>query len=278
MSVILMDGAVGTSLWEMTGDTSPVWRFNIEKPAVVGALHKEMADAGAQVVITNTFAANAGAVRHSPYCVERVVREGVRLCREAVGGRARVALACGPLSGLMEPYGDITEDAAEAMYAEMLSAGMKERPDIIFLMTFMDADMLRIAAQCARRYDAPLFCAMSFEKAGKTIMGHSVADMLEALAPYRPDAVGLNCSLGPDAALPVLRQFRAQTDLPLIFKPNAGRATLADGKSAAELDADAFVRDMLPAVDAGAAYIGGCCGANADYIRKLGEALPKEPR
>ncbi len=273
MKTVLLDGAVGTSLWEKAADRVPVWRYNIENPAIVRQLHTEMADAGAQIILANTFGANGGAVSKSPYTVERVVREGVRLCKETVGGRAKVALSAGPLTGLLEPYGEITEDEAEALYAEMLADGMAEGPDLIFLQTFIDLEMLKIAARCARRYDVPLFCAMSFEKVGKTIMGNSVADMVAELAPYRPDAIGLNCSLGPEGALPVLQAFREQTDAPLIFKPNAGRTTLVDGKEVSEYTREEFVADMLPAVDAGATYLGGCCGANAGHIALLGERL-----
>ncbi len=273
MAIVLLDGAVGTSLWEKSEDKAPVWRFNIENPAIVRQLHAEMADAGAEIVLANTFGANGGAVAKSPYTVEQVVRQGVRLCRETVGDRAKVALSCGPLTGLMDPYGDITEEEAAALYTEMMDAGMRERPDLIFLQTFIDLEMLKVAARCARRYDVPLFCSMSFEKVGKTMMGNSVADMVRELAPCRPDAIGLNCSLGPDLAMPVLRRFKECTDTPLIFKPNAGRTTLVGGQSVTELDPDVFVHDVLPAAEAGATYIGGCCGANAGYIRKLGQAL-----
>ncbi|MGI6688886.1 MAG: homocysteine S-methyltransferase family protein [Christensenellales bacterium] len=271
--IIMMDGAVGTSLWEKADHQVPVWRYNVENPVIVRELHQEMADAGAQMVLTNTFGANAGSLVKSPYTVPDIITRGVRLCRETVGSRAQVALAVGPLVGLMEPYGDITEEEAEAQYMEVLKAGAAEKPDVIYLMTFIDLDMLKIAAKCARRFDLPLFCSMSFEKVGKTIMGNSVEDMATGLAPWQPDAIGLNCSMGPDLAMPVLRQFRSCTDLPLIFKPNAGRTTLVDGKSVTELDPDVFVYDMLPAVEAGATYIGGCCGTSPGYLKKLVQAI-----
>ena len=273
--IVMMDGAVGTSLWEKTSDKVPVWRYNLENPDIVRELHREMADAGAQLILTNTFGANAGTVKKSPYSAAQVVETGVRLCRETVGGRARVVFSIGPLTGLMEPYGDITPEEAEAQYMDVLEAGVKEQPDIIFLQTFIDLEMLKIAAGCARRFDLPLFCAMSFEKAGKTIMANSVSDMLAGLAPFKPDALGLNCSMGPDLAMPELRQFRAVTDLPLIFKPNAGRTTLVNGQSVTELDPEVFVHDMLPAVEAGATYIGGCCGTSPRYLKLLAEAIRK---
>lgn len=271
--IVLLDGAVGTSLWEKAADKQPVWRYNMENPAIVRELHTEMADAGAEIVLANTFGANGGAVSRSPYTVEDVVRTGVRLCRETVGDRARVALSVGPLTGLLEPYGDVTEDEARTLYAEMIGAGMREKPDLIYLQTFIDLEMLKIAAECARQYDAPLFCSMSFEKVGKTMMGNSVEDMVRELSPYRPDAVGLNCSLGPELALPILATFRQHTDLPLLFKPNAGKATLVDGQSVSEYGAEQFVAEVLPAIDVGATYIGGCCGANAKHIALLRDAL-----
>ena len=271
--VTLLDGAVGTSLWEKASDKQPVWRYNLENPSIVRELHAEMADAGAEIVLANTFGANGGAVSRSPYTVEDVVRTGVRLCRETVGDRARVALSVGPLMGLLEPYGDVTEDEARALYTEMIGFGMREHPDLIYLQTFVDLEMLKIAAECARRYDVPLFCSMSFEKVGKTMMGNSVEDMVNELAPYRPDAIGLNCSLGPELALPILATFRQHTELPLLFKPNAGKTTLVDGQAVSEYSAEGFVADVLPAVELGASYIGGCCGANAKHIALLRDAL-----
>jgi 5-methyltetrahydrofolate--homocysteine methyltransferase len=271
--LVLLDGATGTSLWELSENKVPVWRYNLENPDIVIKVHSDMAEAGAQILLANTFGVNAMALQKEGQDVSAVTQAGVRLCRQASAGRCLVALSSGPLLGLMEPYGEITQEEAEALYDEVFSAGMQEKPDLIYLETFIDLEMLKIAARCARKHDVPLFCTMSFEKVGKTMMGNSVADMVEGLAPYRPDAIGLNCSLGPDLAMPVLRQFRQHTDLPLIFKPNAGRTTLVDGKSVTELDPDQFVQDVLPACQAGATYLGGCCGADASYVRKLHMAL-----
>lgn len=271
--LIMMDGAVGTSLWAKAGSQLPVWRHNVENPALVREHHREMVAAGARMILTNTFGVNAGTVNKTPYMVSVLVASGVRLCREAVGGQAQVMLAVGPLWGLMAPQGDITEEAARAQFMEVLEAGVSEKPDGIFLMTFMDLEMLKNAAGCARRFDLPLFCAMSFEKTGKTHMGNTAEDMVAGLAPYQPDAIGLNCSEGPDLAMPVLRRLKACTDLPLIFKPNAGMTSVVEGKTMAEIDPDAFVRAMLPAVAAGASYIGGCCGTSPAYIKKLAMAI-----
>lgn len=271
--IVLLDGAVGTSLWEKTENKVPVWRYNIENPAIVTELNSEYAEAGAQIILANTFGANGGAVAHSPYTVDQVVTAGVRLAKQAVGGRAKIALAVGPLTGLLEPYGDITADQARALFEEQMSAGMKESPDLICIQTFIDLEMMKIAARVAGGFGVPVFCTMSFEPVGKTMMGNSVQDMVEGLKDCRVDAIGLNCSLGPDTAVPIIRTFRQCTDLPLIFKPNAGKPTFVDGQPRMSFDIETFVKDSLPALDCGVSCMGGCCGTNAAYIRRLGQRL-----
>lgn len=273
---VLMDGAVGTSLWEKTENKVPVWRYNVENPGIVTELHKEYIEAGSKIILANTFGANSGAVGRTDYSVEKIVREGVILAKDAVKGTdVKVALSVGPLSVLLEPYGDLEEEEAEAIFEEQIGSGMKEHPDLIFLQTFMDLHMMEVAVRVAKKYDVPVFSAMTFEKVGKTMMGQSVKDTVETLAPLGIDAIGMNCSLGPDLAVPIIKEFKNYTDLPLVFKPNAGKPILsADGTATTAYSADIFVEDILPAVDL-VTYIGGCCGSNASYIQALSKALGK---
>ncbi len=274
-NVVLMDGAVGTSLWEKSEDKVPVWRYNLEKPEIVSELHHEYIAAGSKIILANTFGANGTAVsKSSSYTVKNVVSTGVKLAKAAAAGTdVKVALAIGPLMGLLEPYGDISEANAVKLFEEQIGSGMDEKPDLIYLQTFIDIEMLKIAAKIARQYDVPLFCSMSFEKKGRTIMGNSVRQMLDELEVYHPDAVGLNCSLGPDLAMPVIKQFTEMTERPVLFKPNAGKPIGSGNSSAASFDVETFVNDILPAVDLGISYIGGCCGSNARYIKRLDEKL-----
>ena len=204
------------------------------------------------------------------YRVEDVVRAGVRLAKEAVAGTSvKVALSAGPLSQLMEPYGDLTEEEVAEIYEEQIGSGMKENPDLILLQTFMDVEMMRVATQVAKQYGVPVFCAMTFEKVGKTMMGNSVQDVIDTLEPLGIDAIGMNCSLGPDLALPIIQEFAQKTDLPLVFKPNAGKPILsADGSTQSPYTAEIFAKDILPALGV-ATYVGGCCGSNPSYIRCL---------
>ena len=279
--ITLMDGAVGTSLWakaEANGiKKDPVWRYNIEHPELVAELAREYVEAGAEIVLANTFGANGPAVkRSSTYTAPEVVSAGVRVAKEALRGTgAKVALSAGPLTALMEPYGDLTEEEAGEIFYEMLAAGAKEGPDIILLQTFMDLAMLRVAAVEAKKFGIPVFCCLTFERRGKTMMGNSVEDMIEELEPVGVDALGMNCSLGPDLAVPVIREFVGKTSLPLIFKPNAGKPILAaDGTTAAAYSAKVFADDVMPALDF-VDYVGGCCGSDPSYIRELAARMGK---
>ena len=272
--IVLLDGAVGTSLWEKAEKygypKTPVWTYNLEHPEIVRELAQDYLDAGSQIILANTFGANGPVVkRQSKYTTPEVVKAGVRLAREAVGTKAKVSLAIGPLSVLLEPYGDMEEDECREIYEEMIGAGMEEKPDCIMIQTFMDIEMMRIAAIVAKGYNVPVFCTMTFEKAGRTMMGNSVQQVIDTLTPLGIDGIGMNCSLGPDLALPVIREFSEKTDLPLVYKPNAGKPISAsNGSSAAEYDSATFVREIEPALEF-VSYVGGCCGSNAEYIRAL---------
>ncbi len=271
--IVLLDGAVGTSLWEKTENKVAVWRYNRENPAIVQELAHEYVEAGAQIVLANTFGANRIAMKNTDYTVNDIVPVGVQLAKEAVQGRAKVALSVGPLPVLLEPYGDLSEEEATEIFEEQLSAGVIQKPDIIVLQTFFDLAMMKIAVQVAAKYDLPIFSMMSFTAVGKTIMGNSVKDFVEELKELPMAAIGLNCSLGPEAAVPVIAQFRQYTELPLIFKPNAGKPILGGGETTMQFDIPTFITDSLPALEYGVTYIGGCCGCNAAYIRALHDKI-----
>ena len=280
--IVLLDGAVGTSLWEKAEaagiDKVVVWRYNIEHPELVTSLTKDYIDAGSEIVLTNTFGANGPAVkRSSSYDAAEVVRKGVAATKAATEGTGvKTCLAVGPVSMLLEPYGDLEEDECREIYDNMIGAGMEEKPDCIFVQTFFDLAMLKIAAEAARQYDVPVFAALSFEKIGKTIMGNSVEDMIKELEPLGLAAIGMNCSIGPDQAVPIIKEFSEKTDIPLIFKPNAGKPiSSSDGTFASAYTAEMFASEVAPALKY-VTYVGGCCGSNPEYIRELKKYIAKE--
>lgn len=133
----------------------------------------------------------------------------------------------------------------------------------------MDLEMLKVAASVAKSYGVPVLCTMTFEARGRTMMGNRVEDIADELSEIGVDAVGINCSLGPVDALPIMREFAECTDLPLVFKPNAGKPVLAaDGSVISPYSAQDFANDVAPVLDL-VTYLGGCCGSDPDYIREL---------
>ena len=275
-NVVLLDGAIGTSLWaiaEREGvEKAPVWRYNIEHPEFVRELLTEYVRAGSRIILPNTFGANGPVVKRAApqYTTPEVVKAGVEIAKSVTKGTdVRVAMSAGPLSQLMEPWGDLEEDEVDAIFTEQLEAGVKAGADLIMLQTFIDLGMMEVAARAAKRLGVPVMATMTFEKVGKTMFGNSVEQVIDTLGALGVDAIGMNCSLGPDLALPVIREFAEKTKIPLVFKPNAGLPiTSADGKTVTDYDADTFVREVEPALEF-VDYIGGCCGCNPEYIRKL---------
>ena len=262
--IVLMDGATGTRLWalaEAAGfERAPVWTYNLTHPELVKRVAEEYIAAGSTLLCSNTFAANGAEVARVPgMTVAEVVAAGVAIAKDAAArsdSDVRVALDVGPLSAMLEPYGPTEPAQAAALFGEMLAAGAAAGADCIFLETFTSLEMLRIAAQEARRYPLPLLCSLSFDKGGRTLMGDSIADIVDTLQPLGVAALGINCSFGPAAAVSVIRDYAAHTDLPLILKPNAdvGAAEFA-----------ALLAPALPLVS----YAGACCGSDPDYIREL---------
>lgn len=278
--IVLLDGAVGTSLWKKTNDKHPVWSYNIDQPEIVKELAKEYIAAGSQIILSNTFAANRSFVnRESGYDVKAIVQAGIRLAREAVQGtEVKVMFTVGPLMELMEPFGSITEAEAVAMYEEQIGAAMEidERPDIIYVQTFIDLSMAEIAIKVAEKYDVPIFCTMSFTDSGFTIMGNSVDDFIAAMEQHpKVKAIGLNCNLTPGEAVPVIAQFAGKTSKELIFKPNAGQPKMENGATVSGENAALFVKEALPALEYGVKYIGGCCGTDPSYIQLLKSEIAK---
>lgn len=277
--ITLLDGAVGTTLWgiaEAHGvEKVPVWRYNIEHHEFVEELTQKYLDAGSEIILANTFGANGPSVKHSSsYSVKDVVTAGVEITKKVTSGTGvKTCMSVGPLSQILEPYGDLEEDECREIYTEMIDAGVKAGCDMIMIQTFMDLSMMKIAAEVAKSYGLPVFCCMTFEKAGKTMFGNSVEDTIEELTPLGIDAIGLNCSLGPDLALPIIKEFAEKTDLPIIFKPNAGKPILAaDGSTSATYGALQFAEDVKPALEY-VSYIGGCCGSDSTYIKEIKKLL-----
>ena len=265
--ITLMDGATGTRLWALAEAAgygrAPVWTYNLTHPELVRTVAEEYIAAGSKLLCAHTFAANAAEVARVPgFDVASVVTAGVRIAKEAAQASpgVSVALDVGPLSSLLVPFGDLEPEEAGAYFAGMLSAGVAAGADCIFLETFTGVEMLRIAAQEALQYGLPVLCSLSFDRSGRTMMGDSIDDIVDALEPLGVAAIGINCSFGPASAVGVIKDYAARTRLPLIVKPNA------------DCGAQEFAETLAPILPL-VSYAGACCGSDPDYIRALAKRL-----
>ena len=262
-SLTPLDGATGTALWAMAAERgiprAPVWQYNLTHPELVAKLAGQYAAAGSEFLLTNTLCANPPAVAQcSGFRTEAVAAAAVRLARESAGS-ARIALSVGPLEKVPADRADRL--AAAAAYDVQIGAGVDAGVDAIFLETFWEPALLSLAAERAAQFGLPLFCSMTFGQSGAAFGGVTPGNMVKLLEPFHPAAVGLNCSCGPAGSLPVLWEFARVTDLPLIFKPNAG-----------EHDPAGFAAAMRPALEL-AQYVGGCCGTTPADIAALKQAI-----
>ena len=269
-NVCLLDGAMGTELMKR-GVNTPRFpeQVNLTDPGAVQAIHRDYIEAGSRLIYACTFGANPLKARGE--AVAPVIGAALANARTAAGSLARVALDVGPLGQLLEPYGDLSEEEAEAAFREVFAAGTAA--DLIVLETFFDLTELLIALKAAREVlpGKPVYATMTFQQSGRTLTGLTVEEMARSLEEAGAAAVGLNCSLGPAEALPLVRALRSSTELPLIVKPNAGMPDPATG--AYPMDAAAFAEAMAPILALGVQYAGGCCGTDPDYIRNLARLM-----
>lgn len=264
--ITLFDGASGTLLWylaEKEGiEKLEVWKYNIVNPEIVETTTLIYVEAGADMVQTNTFAVNRLSVARSPeYSVRQVVGAACDIAlKAAAGSNAEVYLDCGPLPVLMYPYGTLKAEECAEIYGEIMDVGVEKGLKTCVIETFMDLEMMKIAAAEAKKRGFRTICSMSFEKRRRTMMGNTVEQFCRAMEELGVDGIGCNCSHGPVQSMEVINEFREKTALPLFFKPNAGV-----GESCGP---EAFVRELTPALGF-VAFVGGCCGTDPSYISAL---------
>ena len=261
-NITLLDGATGTQfqLRGLPAGKSPEL-LNLEDPALVEEIHRAYVEAGSDVVYANPFGANRLKMPHGK--AESIVRAGVEIARRAAGDKF-VALDIGPTGALCEPLGSMTFDEAYAVFAEVVKAGAGA--DLIVIETMSDLTELRAALLAARENSSlPVMCSMTFEESGRTFTGVLPEAFALCASPFA-DVVGINCSLGPDKLLPVMRRVAAYTQKPLFIKANAG---LPDARMNYELSPEAFSALHGEYLNMGVNILGGCCGTTPRHIAAL---------
>ena len=244
--------------------------LNLTSPGLIASFHRAYVDAGADVLYTNTFGANAYKLEGSGCTVAEIIGAAVGNARSAAGGRALVALDIGPVGMLCEPAGTMTFEQAYGYFKEQIEAGGDA--DLIVFETMTDLLELKAAVLAAKENsDKPVIATMTFERDGRTFTGVSPAAFALTATGLGVDALGVNCSLGPDELEPVVAELTRYTDLPLVVKANAG---LPDPNSNEyNILPDRFAECVQALLPCGVKIAGGCCGTTPEYIAKLGEML-----
>ena len=280
----LLDGGMGTMLASRIDMPATLPEsVNITHPDILTDIHRAYIRAGADYIYANTFGVNGHKLRGSDYTVDKLVGAALRNAKEAAAAEGRdnvkVALDLGPLGEMLEPMGTLTFDEAYELFREAVVAGEKHGADLIVFETFSDLLELKAGLLAAREHTSlPVFCTMTFTESGKTFAGVSVSSAAVTLTALGASAVGINCSLGPVQIYPMIQEMARYTDLPLIVKANAGLPK--DGAAVYDIGPEVFAEMAPRFIEAGAAYIGGCCGTTPAYIsaiRGAVEGLPLPP-
>jgi len=280
---VLADGAMGTMLFELGlqfGDSPEGW--NLEHPDKVKEVHRGYLEAGARLVLTNTFGGNR--FRLGMHGMESQVAElnraGARLAREAVAETGREALIAGdigPSGGIMAPLGDLDYEQARRGFAEQARALLEGGVDIFWIETISSLEEMKAAFDGVRTVERerPIITTMTFDTRGRTMMGVTPEEAASALTALGAAAVGGNCGNGPDEILGVIRKMKAtaQEGTVLVSKANAGIPRLEKGQAVYGAGPREMASYALAAQEAGAVIIGACCGSTPAHLREMARAL-----
>ncbi|MBE6861038.1 MAG: homocysteine methyltransferase [Ruminococcus sp.] len=268
---VILDGGLGTMIQASGVEVGHIPEIlNITHPDTIIDIHRQYVESGSDIFCTNTFGANSYKLKDSGYTVDEIIRAGVANAKKAADGKALVALDLGPIGQLLEPTGTLTFEEAYDCYKEMILAGSEA--DLIAIETMTDIYEVKAAVLAAKENsDKPIFCTMTFEESGRTFTGVSVECMATVLNGLGVDAIGVNCSLGPDTLLPIAEKLVKLTGLPVIMKPNAGLPDPVTNKF--NVGADEFAESAAELAKLGVKIFGGCCGTTPAHIKALKEKL-----
>ncbi|CDM66472.1 bifunctional homocysteine S-methyltransferase/methylenetetrahydrofolate reductase [Pyrinomonas methylaliphatogenes] len=275
--VTIFDGAMGTMLYSKGIYINRCYdELNLSHPDLVREIHAEYVRAGAEILETNTFGAN-------PYKLQQFGLEGslrliniaaVRLAREAAGDRCYVAGAIGPLGLRIEPYGPTSFDEAKEMFKEQASALLEGGVDLFVLETFSDISELRQAIRAVRELcDLPIVAQMTILPDGNTSFGTTPEIFAARLDEWGADVIGLNCGVGPAIVLAAIEKMRGVTNKPLSAQPNAGLPRDVQGRQFYMCSPEYMAKYAKRLIQAGARFIGGCCGTTPAHIKQIADAV-----
>ncbi|MFO0930518.1 MAG: homocysteine S-methyltransferase family protein [Gemmataceae bacterium] len=275
---ILTDGAWGTQLQALglpAGGCADEW--NLTFPDRVEQVARSYVDAGSRVILTNTFRANSIALAAKGLADQaaEINRAGVDISRRAGAGRALVFASIGP-SGKLLLTGEVKEPELRDTFAAQARALADAGAHALVIETMADLNEATIALSAARETGLPVVVCMVFDSGkarDRTMMGATPEQVAERLTAAGADVIGANCGQGIAGYVEVCRRLRAATDRPVWIKANAGLPEIVDGEIVYRITPAEFAADALRVRDAGAAFIGGCCGTSPPFIRAVAAAL-----
>ncbi len=285
--VAILDGATGSNLQKagMPAGVCPE-QWVLEHPQAFVDLQKSYVEAGSDALYSMTFSCNR--IKLSEYGLQDQMREMtkklVALSRAAIeeANVSRNIFVLGDISMTgrqLKPIGDMEFEELVTIYREVVSCMEEAGVDGYAIETMMSLQECRAALIAVKELsDKPVLVTMTYEASGRSLFGTEPGTAVSVLQSMGADAVGLNCSMGPDTMVPLVERMAEFATVPLVVKPNAGVPTLIDGKTQYDLGPDEFVEQMKPLIEAGAGVVGGCCGTDVRYIRGLHEYLKNNPK
>lgn len=270
--ILFFDGGMGSLLQERglePGELPEHW--NIDNPQPVIDIHKAYAEAGADIILANTFGANCFKFDN----LDEIIGAGIANARKGIalsGRSAYVALDIGPTGKLLKPMGTLDFEEAVSVFADIVKAGVKAGADLILIETMSDTYELKAAVLAAKENsDLPVIATVIFGENQKMLTGASPEAVVAMLEGLRVDALGMNCGLGPKQMKPIFARLAEYASVPLVINPNAGLPRTENGKTVYDVDPEEFADDMEELIGMGAWFAGGCCGTTPEHIRALTE-------
>lgn len=275
---VITDGAWGTQLQARgleLGEFPDTW--NVSHPERVAEVARAYVEAGSQIVLTNTFGANRVRMADlaAGFSVAEVNQRGVEISRRAAGDRARVFASIGP-SGKLLLSGEVTEEDLFAAFSEQVQALAKAGADALVIETMSDLEEAKLAVKAARETGLPVVACLVFDSGkdkDRTMMGNTPEQAAEALSAAGADVIGSNCGQGISGFVALCQRLHAATDRPIWIKPNAGLPSVVEGRVHYDVAPEEFARHIPALVQAGASFVGGCCGTRPDFIAAVRERL-----
>lgn len=277
-NLLLLDGATGSNLMAAgmpRGVCTETWVLNHKE--ILQKLQKAYIDAGSRIIYAPTFGANRINLKlhHLEDKIKEMNYELVAIAKESANGQAFIAGDITTTGKMMAPSGDLTYEEAFEVYEEQISFLRDAGVDMIIAETMINIEETLAAVDAASQVcDLPVLCSMTVEADGSIFSGGNAVEAALALESAGASAVGINCSVGPDQLVSVVRNIKEAVSIPVIAKPNAGMPVIDDkGNAVYSMGAAEFAKHMKVLVENGASIIGGCCGTTPEYIKAVAQEL-----